>query len=79
MQDQATLDRHFAWQEEHSKRVLERAAGVLTPEQLKEFAEFQKSQMEMQKLGLKMAKEMFGGGKDATPGRVDEIVQPAVK
>jgi hypothetical protein len=74
------LNKHFKWQEEYNKRVLEGAARVLTPEQMKEFTEFQESQMNQQRLGLKMAREMFGAGKGATtPGDVPVIVVPAVK
>ena len=47
-------------QEEINRRVLERAAQVLTPEQLKSYGEFQFQQLEMQKFGMKMAQQMFG-------------------
>lgn len=77
--DNAALDRQFAWQEDHNRRVLERAGEVLSAEQLKEFADFQKAQMEMQKLGLKMAREMFGGAKEAPPGNVPVIVLPEIR
>ena len=55
-----SIDKQLAWLEDYNKRVLERAGQVLTPEQLKRFTEFQDQQASMQKLGLKMAKEMFG-------------------
>ena len=54
------LEKQLAWMEDFNKRVLERAGQVLTPEQLKKYTEFQDQQASMQKLGLKMAKEMFG-------------------
>lgn len=74
------LNQQFKWQEDFNKRVLDRAGQVLTPEQLKEFTEFQESQLNMQKFGLKMAREMFGGGKGGTaPGDVQVIVAPSVK
>ena len=57
--DEATA-RLFAQQEEVNNRVMERAAQVLTPEQLQKFAPVLKSQLEMQKAGLKMARQMFG-------------------
>ena len=38
---------------------------VLTPEQLKEFADFQTQQLNLQKAGAKMARELFGAGKPA--------------
>ncbi|HEU0008265.1 MAG TPA: hypothetical protein VFT34_00455 [Verrucomicrobiae bacterium] len=58
------FDKQMQWQEDLNKRVLARAGGVLTPEQLKEYGEFQESQLNMQKLGMKMARELFKG-KDA--------------
>ena len=68
MMNAEMMEQQFKWQEEYNKRVFERAGKVLTPEQLKEFAEFQEQQSNMQKLGLRMAREMFGGDKGgATP------------
>jgi len=61
-----TMDKQLQWQEEINKRVLDRAAGILSPEQLKSYSEFQSQQLDMQKLGMKMAREMFGT-KPATP------------
>ena len=54
------MESQMAWQEEINRRVLERAATVLTPEQLKAYGDFQAQQINMQKLGVKMMKEMFG-------------------
>ena len=54
------LDKHFQWMNDYNKRVLDGAAGFLTPEQLKKFREMQEQQTSMQQMGLKMAKEMFG-------------------
>ena len=71
------MEQQFKWQEEFDKRVFERAGKVLTADQLKEFAEFQEQQSSMQKLGLKMAKEMFGGNKEGAPG--DGKVAPNAK
>ncbi len=62
--DAELFDKQMQWQEDLNKRVLARAGGVLTPEQLKEYGEFQESQLNMQKLGMKMARELFKG-KDA--------------
>ena len=55
------MENQMAWQEEMNRRVLERAATVLTPDQLKAYEQFQTQQINMQKLGLKMMKGMFGG------------------
>jgi hypothetical protein len=57
----------FAQQEEVNARVLERAAQVLTPEQLQKFGPVLQNQLEMQKAGLKMARQMFGGENKEAP------------
>jgi len=57
------LDKQFQWQTDLNQRVAERAGQVLTPAQLKEFADFQTQQAGLQKASMKMAREMFGGGK----------------
>ena len=58
--DEATA-KLFLQQEEVNNRTLERAAQVLTPEQYEKFAPVLKNQLEMQKAGLRMARQMFGG------------------
>jgi len=60
-----SVEKQLAWLEDYNKRVLDRAGAVLTPEQFKRYKEFQDQQASMQKLGLKMAKEMFGAGGNA--------------
>ena len=59
--DSELFDKQMQWQEELNKCVLARAGGLLTPEQIKEYAEFQESQFNMMKLGMRMAREMFKG------------------
>jgi hypothetical protein len=66
--DEAT-QRLFMQQEEVNNRVMERAAQVLTPEQLEKFGPVLKSQLDMQKAGLKMAREMFGSGAEKPSGQ----------
>lgn len=67
----------FAEQEEVNQRVLERAAQVLTADQLQKFAPVLKSQLEMQKAGMKMAQQMFGGSKpQPPPERPVPVAQP---
>jgi len=61
------LDKQLAWMEDYNRRVLDRAGQVLTPQQLKQYREFQEQQASMQKLGLNMARQMFGSGKTAGP------------
>lgn len=70
------LDKQVQWQEDVNRRVQERAAQILTPEQLKEFTDFQNQQLNMQKVGMKMAREMFGGDKAAPPTAVEVIAPP---
>jgi len=74
MANTEAMEQQFQWQAEFDKRVFERAGKVLNAEQLKEFAEFQEQQSNMQKLGMKMAREMFGNKVD---GPVKVFVAPA--
>jgi len=60
------LEKQLAWMDDYSRRVQDRVAQVLTPEQFKEYKSFQEQQASMQKLGLQMAKQMFGGDKSGT-------------
>jgi hypothetical protein len=60
------LEKQLAWMDDYNQRVLNRAAQVLNPEQLKQYQSFQEQQASMQKLGLQMAKQMFGGEKAGT-------------
>ncbi len=69
-----TMDRHFEWQADLNRRVLERAGPILAPEQLKELADLQAQQLKMQKVGFKMAREMFGNGQ--APANVNVLVAP---
>jgi hypothetical protein len=61
------LDKQLAWMEDYNRRVLQRAEQVLTPDQLKQYREFQEQQASMQKLGLNMTRQMFGTGKTGSP------------
>lgn len=64
------LDQQMKWFDDYNQRVLGRAADVLTPEQMKVYRDFQEQQTSMQKLGLKMAKDMFGSGGEPAPASV---------
>jgi hypothetical protein len=61
------IDKQIQWMTDYNQRVLDRAAQFLTPEQLKSYREMQEQQAAMQQVGLKMAREMFGGGKSPAP------------
>lgn len=57
------MDEQLKWTEQYNARVAERAKGVLTPEQFINYQKFQEQQASMQKLGMQMARQMFGGEK----------------
>jgi hypothetical protein len=61
------IDKQLQWMDDYNRRVLDRAAQFLTPEQLKSYREMQEQQASMQQMGLKMAREMFGARKGASP------------
>jgi hypothetical protein len=69
------MERQLEWQEELNRRVQERVASVLTPEQLKAYTSLQEQQLSMQKFGIKMAREMFGKGAPG-PGTSPVAVPP---
>lgn len=58
------VEKQLLWLEDYNARVLARAGEVLTPEQLKQYRAFQEQQAAMQKFGMRMAREMFGGDKE---------------
>ena len=64
------VEKQMEWQADLGRRVQERAAQILSPEQLKEFADAQAQQLNLQRVGIKMARELFGSGKGA-PGAGD--------
>lgn len=61
------IEKQVKWMDDYNQRVLDRAEQILTPEQLKHYREFQEQQATMQKFGLNMARQMFGGDKAAIP------------
>ena len=61
------IDKQIQWMNDYNQRVLDRASQFLSPEQLKSYREMQEQQTALQQMGLKMAREMFGSGKSATP------------
>jgi hypothetical protein len=52
-------------QETIDQRVYDRAQTILSPDQLTAFGKFQKSQLQMMRMGMSMARKMFGN--DAVP------------
>lgn len=59
------MEKQLQWTEDYNKRLLDRAREVLTLEQMDKYRDFLEQQASMQKIGLKMAKEMFG--KESSP------------
>lgn len=62
------LDRFVEYQNSLNQRVANRAISVLTPTQYKQFQDFQKQQIEMQKFGMKMAEQFMSPKKTGTGG-----------
>jgi hypothetical protein len=62
MQNDQAVDGWMKSQEDFNNRVLARARTVLTPDQMLGFEAAQKQQLDMQKMGIQMSKEMFKGG-----------------
>lgn len=59
-----TMNQFFQSQEALNGRVRTRAMSVLTAAQLTELEKFQKQQLDMQKMGVTMARQMFAPKKD---------------
>ena len=59
------MEEYFSQQELVNQRVLERAGQLLTPEQLRELEPMLKNQLQMQRAGMKMARQMFGGAENS--------------
>lgn len=57
------IDKYLSEMSDLNQHYLDRAKGILTPEQLDPFGKFLNSQRELQKAGFKMAATMFGGQK----------------
>ena len=61
MQSSEALEKSLAMQRQLQQRVFDRAHTVLTPDQMNAFETAQKGQLQMQEMGVKMGKAMFGG------------------
>ena len=57
------MDEQLKWMEQYNARVADRAKSVLTPEQFINYQKFQEQQATMAKLGMQMARQMFGADK----------------
>lgn len=57
------MEKQLENQKQINARVLARASTVLSPEQVNALRTSQEQMLEMQQMGMKMSREMFGGGK----------------
>ena len=63
LQDGKGFEQSLQTQRDLQQRVLARAHTVLTPDQMTAFEAAQKQQLQMQEMGVKMGRAIFGGGK----------------
>lgn len=61
------MERHLKQQEEINARVLEKAQGILAPDQLKGFGEYLKNQQQLQAAGMKFAQKMMAPEEQPAP------------
>ena len=61
MQSGDALEKSLETQRQLQQRVFARAHTVLTPDQMNAFETAQKAQLQMQEMGVKMGRAMFGG------------------
>jgi hypothetical protein len=74
MKDDAAVEKWLAQEEDYQRRVLEAAPRTLSPDQVNALQQSFKQQLEMQRFGVKMGKEMFKGGSGS--GSVNMTVMP---
>jgi hypothetical protein len=65
--DDGAIDKWIAQEEDYQRRVLQAATRALNPDQVNALQESFKQQLEMQKFGVKMGKEMFKGSGNTAP------------
>lgn len=66
MRDDAAVEKWLKQEEDYQQRVLQNATKALNPDQVNALRDSFKQQLEMQRFGVKMGKEMFGGAGSAT-------------
>ncbi len=67
MRDDAAVEKWLKQEEDYQQRVLQTATKALNPDQVNALGESFKQQLEMQRFGVKMGKEMFGGTGGSAP------------
>ena len=65
LQSDDAFDKALSSQESLNQRVLSRARNVLSADQMTQFEQIQKQQMDMQKMGMKMGRQFMKGGDSA--------------
>jgi hypothetical protein len=60
MMSEEAMERQLQSQHDLNQRVLERSRQILSEQQVTQLATFQEQQMNMQRMGLRMARQMFG-------------------
>ena len=63
------VDEQLKWMAQYNARVTERARTTLTPDQFIYYQKFQEQQASMAKLGMEMARQLFGGEKGKAPAK----------
>lgn len=76
MENPQLMDELFAQQETVNSHVLERARGLLEPDQFQAYAAFQTNQLNMQRMGLKMAQKMMSPQPPTEPDSQPAPVPP---
>jgi hypothetical protein len=74
LKDDAAVDKWLKQEEDYQRRVLQAAPKTLNPDQVSALQESFKQQLEMQRFGMKMGKEMFKG----SGGQATILVEPSV-
>ncbi len=79
MRDDAAVEKWLKQEEEYQQRVLQTATKALNPDQVNALRDSFKQQLDMQRFGVKMSKEMFGGagGTATISGSATSEVIPA--
>lgn len=70
MENPELMDELFAQQETVNSHVLERARSLLSPDQFQAYAAFQTNQLNMQRMGLKMAQKMMAPQNEDQPAEL---------
>ncbi|MEO6739692.1 MAG: hypothetical protein ABIP20_05530 [Chthoniobacteraceae bacterium] len=75
MRDDAAVEKWLKQEESYQQRVLQSAPQTLTPDQVNTLRESFKQQLDMQRFGIKMSKEMFGGSGAKVEGGLPPAMQ----